>query len=92
LALFTLSNKTAIRTSKNIKSRVAQKGQGQQVSMCEKSSCKKATKKRKKEKGRTQSNKSIDPKQINRGKKVINLHKSRPAEKEMKENRGTQAE
>jgi hypothetical protein len=50
LALFTLSNKTAIRTSKNIKSRVAQKGQGQQVSMCEKSSCKKATKKGKNKK------------------------------------------
>jgi hypothetical protein len=36
LALFTLSNKTAIRTSKNIKSRVAQKGQGQQVPVVKK--------------------------------------------------------
>jgi hypothetical protein len=87
LALFTLSNKIAIRTSKNIKSRVAQKGQGQQVPVV-----KKQQKREKKEKGRTQSNKSIDPKQINRGKKLINLHKLRPAEKEMKENRGTQAE
>jgi hypothetical protein len=47
LALFPLSNKTTIRTSKNMKSHVAKKGQGQQVSMCEESSCRKSNKNKK---------------------------------------------